>query len=624
MKKQLLSLSSFILVLGINAQAVPSGSSSNAYTILRPAQNQVSVDTATNTIIFIHRQNIALTGEGAPANGKLRYSVSTDGGLTFAENVGVINSSYSQPARYPQVMLYNSGSAGSLNDLKAIYSAPTLNSGASGWNGHVMGVSNVVNSNPTATENYNFLNQNTGLGGGLTMGVNGEFWMVETGIVNDSLRADSIIVYKGIYNSANNDVNWSKFGALQANLSKTYDGIGRLSSANIAFSPDGQKGWIAAIGDLIGGSDSIYQPVLWNTTDGGATWNGPIGVELMNVAGLMDSLNYIRYLDQNGDTIYAAAASTSFDFDITVDADGNPHFFTIIVCGEIRNQNNAVVGNGKSYSSYSGMNKFAADLTTTTGGATWKMNFISPVNTFRTSFPGDLSVDNQPQVGRSTDGQIIFFSWSDSDTLLVGQTNDNTNPNLRVSALRVSDGFQTCYRRVESNPNEDNVFAPTMSPTVYQTGSIYYPAIITGEFTSDDLNPVNFYYMGNISRICESDFKDPNTLDLSWSFQSTCYTYTFCQGQVSIEEQNGTLRASLYPNPAQDKITIQLEQDLRYLDGYTITNLAGQQVVAVDLKGSGIEGHYISVSLETLSNGFYILNLISNGKTNAHKFAVSK
>jgi hypothetical protein len=398
-----------------------------------------------------------------------------------------------------------------------------------------------------------------------------------------------------------------------------------LTSFNMAFSPDGQNGWLAANGDLVGGADSVYQPVLWRTVDGGQNWTGPIGVELMSITGLMDSLNFIQYLDgTSGLVISAASATCSFDFDITVDANGSPHFFTIVMVGEIRDENGGVVGNGKGYSVYPGMNKFAADITTTNGGATWQMKFVSPVATFRTDWSPDLSIDNQPQVSRSADGQYIFYSWSDTDTLLVGQQNANSNPNLRVAGMRVSDGFQTCYRRIESNQNEDNVFAPTMAPISFQKGSVYYPTVVSGQLTVDDLSPVNFFYMGNLARICESDFQDPASIDLSWSFTGACYTHSFCQDQVSIEEQAGTVSASLYPNPAQNHLTVLVEQNLNQVEGYTVTNLAGQQVMAENLREKGMEGHYLNLDISRLPNGFYILNLVSNGKKNAYKFAVSK
>jgi hypothetical protein len=228
MKKQLLFLTS-LGMLGVgNSQAVPCGNSSNAYTVLRPAQNQVAVDTATGTIMFIHRTDISISGGTTADNGKLDYSFSTDGGLTFTNNVGTLNSAYTRPARYPQVALYNPTNSSNVSDLRAVYTGPTLAAGGSGWDGHVAGVKTVVTSNPTGTENYLFQNSNTALGGGLVQRVPGEFWMCEGTIVNDTLIGDSVIVFRGLYNTSTNDVDWVRHTSLSANLYKGYDGRGRF------------------------------------------------------------------------------------------------------------------------------------------------------------------------------------------------------------------------------------------------------------------------------------------------------------------------------------------------------------------------------------------------------------
>src|SRR5687767_13938694 len=245
----LITLASSSLLFSQNS--IPIGQSSNAYGTLRPQQNQVFINPDLNTIGFVHRHNIVLHGGGQ--NGRLRYCVSLNGGITWNTELGVLNNTYTRPARYPQSWLYDP--TGNTDPLSAyfVWAGPTI---PSNFDGLVSGTCEVDTANPvTTTENYIFQNASTAIPGGLCESTSGIFWMVENTSVNDTDYVDSLNVYKGTFAAGN--VNWAKHVVLSAPHSTAFDGNQHLTGPNMAFSADGQTGYIVFLGD-INGADSTY------------------------------------------------------------------------------------------------------------------------------------------------------------------------------------------------------------------------------------------------------------------------------------------------------------------------------------------------------------------------------
>lgn len=619
MKKGLLALATVAgISVAAHSQSIQLGRASNAYTILRPQQNQVITNSSLNTIVFIHRQDITTYSGGS---GKFRVDISTDGGTTWTLDVGPLNPITTIAGRYPQVSIYNPGGNTTPTGAYLVWNGPVV---ATDWEGHVNGTSPITTGTPTGSETYQFGNiagtDSSGLPGGLTERVSGEFWTVEAGLLGTDV-SDTINVYKGIYNSGTQNVDWSLFARKYVNYSRVYDGKAHSLSPNIAFSPNGNTGYMAFMGD-INNADSVYNLVISKSTDGGATWGAWNEVMLESIPGVLDSAQNVLFDDGNGGVIWATAMSSSFDFDMTVDINGNPHIFTYAMVGEYSDFNTGVVGGAKQYSVYSGFPKYAWDLMSTDGGTTWSANFVSSVHTFRSDLPAGASIDGYPQISRTADGNVIFYSWADSDTLLIGAGNDNTNPNLRVAGYRVSDGYKTCYKRIEGISNEDGVYAPTMSPLVLEGGAVdYILPIVSMQILTDEDNPVQFHYMGEKTRFCANEFQNPATLDLSWGFSSPCYTYTTCF--LDIEENTSNVTFNVYPNPASYNLnfTIQANDAIQMI---SVTNMLGQQVMTVNTNNLSTNGTPNNVDVSNLANGIYNLNIITSNRTFSQKFTVSK
>ncbi len=631
------SETSLVRTGGVNTVSpVELGRASNIFSILRTEQNQVYADDNLGIVAFIHRQDVTIWGGGTAENGKLRFDISVDGGTTFSPDVDVLNATYTRPARYPNITGFNPNNETNPFNTFLAYSAPTLNPS---WDGHVTGMADVTTSAPSnATETYSLLSSETLLQGGLTEGRANEFWTVEAQYDNSTdpgTVLGDIYVNKGMYYDTTSppDIVWSRYDTISPNHIIRSDGSVSLFGPNIAFSPDGETGWIAWLGDLDTGGDSVYSPIFIKSTDGGTTWGSPIEVDLNanpDVAEWLTSF-WSQVDSATGDTfpISTGRATCLIDYDITVDANGNPHMAVVIGSG-------AVVGTPDPYYGiYDGIEKFMADVTTDDGGATWYVNYVAPVLAFRGEFgnTGPVGMDNFPQISRTPSGDHVFYSWVDSDTSqTTGSMNgigfgesDQLAPNLRIAGRRISDGYMTCYKRITDGDFlwDGTALFPTMAPEVIiDNGMVELPIVMVNMITNEPLESCIFSYFGNDATIDPAtEFYPKSQLILEWDAPS-CVDTTITN--VASIVSNEVVLGQSFPNPTNGNALIKFELPFSANISLDLTNIYGQQI-AVIADGDYPSGrHEIVVDTRELATGTYFYNLHANGKVTTKKMVVTK
>jgi len=330
-------------------------------------------------------------------------------------------------------------------------------------------------------------NQQVGIASGMCKGAPGVFWAVNVDYSGNFTSGSNaitsgIIVEKGIWNPVADTVAWT-----QTNLPQTFVGsdnagatVSIATSYNIAFDPTGQKGWIAILGDITNDQDSVYDPIFWKTTNGGNSWTGPIVVDLDSIQGIKADLSPTLV---NGDPA-TMNATTSFDADLSVDVNGNPHLLT-------------TVGSGTEYS-IQAAGYGVWDITydpNAIQGCNWKGYHLADINTLRGTFSSDnpaQTMDNRPLVSRSEDGAKMFFFWCESDANFL-QSTDNDIPNLFGRAIDVVQNKMTPMYNFsegdslwggETTNTSGGVFGGTAFPMVSQTalknGNTYnVPLVLT-------------------------------------------------------------------------------------------------------------------------------------------------
>ena len=452
------------------AADVAGGSASNMFTQIRNSTNPVAADKALNTVVFIHRNDAGFFGGNS---GNLRYDVSVNGGSTWTNNQGVLNPVNSNLARYPNLAIYNPSNNINPANAYVSYMAATINSATSAWNGLVTGVRQLNGLGNTETYNQPVLASQL-IPHSIVKGAPGIFWAI------DPLYVASITgfaIYKGVWNSALNDIVWST----NYSVTPAFATAGLVGDYNIAFDPTGNIGWFSFLSRLTPGpSNSSYFPVLYKTTDGGATWTGPIQVDLSVFSCI------------NSNMVSPNVPTTNFEHDLVVDVNGNPHVLTTICNGN----------NGYSvlYANWHHM----FDITQING--VWAAYDIANVNAGRGTYgvaPNQATQDMTPQAARTADGTKLFFTWTDNTTYTLGAANQT--PELFGKAFDVVQNKWTPIKDFTSCnfATAGKIYFPHLAPEVLEPSlNTYKLASVYGEFSSPANDPLltsNFKFLDNVT-----------------------------------------------------------------------------------------------------------------------------
>ncbi|MDX2285656.1 MAG: T9SS type A sorting domain-containing protein [Bacteroidia bacterium] len=558
------------------------GTARNAYTYLAYDKGQLQtapgIGTNGGTLTMFHRQN----GDGSPTtlcpggSGLYRYSISTDGGLTWnvgsgtassgsnpdpafnCYGLGPVNPTFGNttPGRYPTSALFvTPNTTPSVANLRLAYGGPQIINGTD-WYGSVNGVvSNLTGPAPIINQEINIgttqANAQIFLPGVIVERVPGEFWY-HSWTWNGTAYLGDVILYKGLYNASTQGIGWTVADTLEPNYYLGFDGSPTFTPANaMAFSPDGKVGYFASMGDLLGGRDSSFQIWYSETVDGGITWGAPTQLDMEGFPDLKDSLRVTLFLDSvNGvpDTVVFGNGipTTAFDLDMTVDVNGNPHII-------------AVVGNASvwdfdedAYSrpSYSiALDRYVVDFTKDQFGD-WNVIFLDRNNFLRGNFgkvtaddASDFNVDCYVQASRSPDGDVVFLTWSDSDPNDSTVTTNN-RPNLIGRALNVDSMKITPIVNFTSTDANwsSNVVQPKTAPVALYDGNCTYtlPVVtldrqeVSVANVNGAIDPVTFFYFSNVT------FDRCNDFTLAPEFDYNCQENPFTNAVQVTEPNCGT------------------------------------------------------------------------------------
>jgi len=489
------------------------GSASNMYSIGLGESSAIAVNNDLNTVLFIHRNNDGLFGGHS---GQLRYDISTNDGVSWTSNLGILNPlsvNGTNAARYPNVAIHNPVGNTIPNNAYLTYLAPTV---AATWASHVSGVRKLDGTGNT--ENYNQASiTNTLIPRSVCKGAPGIYWGID--LVNNGTTNLGYRILKGVWNSTVNDVIWSQNAQLTPPFNTAYDGTNHVSSFAIGFDPTGQKGWACMITHITQGTSSFsYYPVFYSTTNGGATWSSPTQVNIAQfpcVSSIITTGN---------------VATVAFDMDLTVDMYGNPH---AIMC---------IGNNPNTYSIFYTQTHHMYDITRENGF--WNAIDLGNVTGQRNTFgvaPNTLSMDMAPQASRTDEGSKVFFSWSGSDIVFVPNS-----PNLFGAAYDVVTRNWTQTKDFTScNPaTNGKILFPKMAENVLDVTGGWELPVIYGESTSgtDVAVACNFNYLDSL-KFTQADFILPQCVaNITFSSGDTL---NLCQGSSGVivlsSSQNGLL-----------------------------------------------------------------------------------
>jgi len=598
------------------------GTSANAYSYgYGGGQKSIlAYNAEINTVSHFHRMGGELDPGGY--SGDMGYDYSTDGGQTFTnmvecyvatENGG--GSYFTDAARYPNHGIYNP--AGNTDPANAYltFFAPTLDGSNSpdSWGGYGYGISQ-FGADP-ANDTKNLVSSDPGddifryIPDGYCVTNTGEIWVSD---IDQDWSSGSLVytgyllISHGVWNA---DIMDFEFEDILLDC-PVEEGISRPSMSKIEFAPDGMTGYIAILGDdgeLDFSLGAIF-PILWKTTDGGQTWSDPFEVQL----GGFEGIEAIKYYmsDEDWTSFWAepyperddVKYTTAFDFDLTVDAEGNPHMGVGV----------GVASLDTDYSIYSSYPYYAmTDIYSPDGGNTWDAYIIDRPKQFRSSeFDTDYTEDNRVQIARNHEGTHIFVSYM--DTHLDGDFNDF--PDIMARGIRLVDGDMTMVDSsgiiLDQATNVTNLseamwqsYFMVMANEVPET-IIEHDDIFTIPFTYQEMNgtnigdPVQYKYI--------QDFKFIFTIDGNNEFE-TANTFNVSQN---------------YPNPFSGEAEIAVSINSTTNLSIDVYNLMGQKTYSINAGEVNAGTHTYTIDAANLQPGVYFYSVTAGTKTISKKMIV--
>ena len=542
-----------------------------------------------NTLTFIHRANPT---SSASTIGFIEYDYSTDGGVTWTNNVGYVyrdttwnGTTQDQRGRYPQGGIYNP--PGNTNPANAYMTGygPVTDAAAvinGGWPWHYEGTTQ-LGSSTNNQQLFNIDQASGGIGaiipqGGTIVKNTGDTWWSTEGY-DGAGYDDTIVLSHGVYNGAG-DFNYT-FVKIPAPVCVDNSGSKMYQNCAVIFNDAGDKGYVVVLGNnwvCNNDPDSTMGMFVFKTTDGGNTW-----YEIPR-----PDQNLVDAMLLNGGYSY----QTSTQLDLAMDRDDHLHVALPIVPFQPGN----TIYLGYEYASW-GLFDF-----TTTNDVTWTACLITKPQTYygdfgvagSTSDP-QIQDENRLQISRSWEGSKIFYTWFDTDTAIFGPGLNNF-PDARSVGMDLDGNLWTA----EVGHTE---FSGTSADGSSLFGNVSYYTINDG--TNENIpividlmaspqssgQPVFFYYEGCAAM--SNYVNTGNCIDVS-------------TGIKDLTSNANTFSVSgNYPNPYSGKTTIDVTLVNASDVSVEISNTIGQVLSTVTYNNLNAGVNQLTIDGSTLSKGLY-------------------
>lgn len=533
---------------------VTTGSSGNAYGgFTRPGRPIIDYHPTLNLLTIVHRSNPS--ADGTANTGHYTIDISKDGGTTWSVNQGPIYSPGAELGRYPKGVIYNPSGNTNPDNAYLVYDGPCTNGSA--WVAYANGAAQIGNPG-SASQNVDIFNSTVNFRGLIPDAMviaNGTAW-VSDWTFDGTDYTDTILIRKGTWNPSTNRMD---FTTTKVPFPVTTDAAGGklFTTTNIAFSANGQTGYLSAIanGDITFDPDSSSYITVWKTTDGGNTWSAPykISVDVNSQMGT-SGVNY----------------SCSFQLDGAVDNTGKLHLITGI---------HPYAGGGSVTTAPGTWGEFSI----ITDGSTSTLSLLDKPQTFRGTF-GGISEDSRGQISLSQNGDKVFYVWFDTDTATF-PGGGNTNPNALARMYDVATMSWDPVVNLTAGTAADGVM--TFGYVAYWAGQgscgagSYNVHLAYQALTGSDTQPVDFHY---VCGVCITSVgESPNT------------TFSVDNAYPNPTSGNSSIEITMKKN---DKITVE------------VSNLLGQVIYAAS-QTLNVGTHTIHFDASKWNSGVYFYTVKS-------------
>jgi hypothetical protein len=632
----------------IMATATRFTGSMNAFGVIVPESKTLGYNQGVGAVTFVHRKSPTYTASSNSNSGSIVAMVSTNAGTTWDSTCFWANGT--DWARYPQGGIYNPLGNTNINNAYIVGMGP-FTIAAGGWNGtagawYASKQLNAFNNMPGSDQQsftwtggvmkshymsrYSFSPIDGGLVRSIAMICNDP--MATT---NAAFGLRGAWISKGQFNAGS--FIWSGDSLIFPTTMHS-GGYKNLTGLPVmAWSEDGQIGYAIMIGSRASetisptyvNSKGGYQPIVFKTTNSGASWG------LLPANDFADQVKFKGVWDRlyplnTNTTVTTAYFNWGEDFDATVDFNGQLHIASTAY-GHYYNHTDSLgyryVFGAEQYSwDFSGSYGYPIiyDFYTTPTG--WDYHMVDSMGTegpsgtsgqpgFNTNVwadgsGGKLDLPARIQMSRSTDGKQIFYSWSESDSAIIG-TKWNIGPNIMTRGFDVTIDKVTPKYNVTSTISiptniSGGAFFHYMGTEAINTGANWeIPFTISTNGTYDGGQPMDHYYIKGATIPTNAFTLNP--------MRPT--------GVASLAKAIENSDVTVYPNPASGSATLMINLKEAKAFEVNVYNTIGQLIQTIPVNGE-LGSNGINMDLSKLNKGVYFCNVKSNGAVITKKLIV--
>ncbi len=575
-----------------NISTTDVSSSVNIFSVLMAQQHCLIYNQDLDLLMFTNRGNPGVIATG----NEIVSSMSTDDGVTFESEIALANTDILR--RYPSGVIYNPKGNTIVNNAYRLFAGPRTES--NNWSKTYLASSTFGGLNTDEKMVENSSGHDLIIRHGLTVDPEGVAHICGASY---SLNSQNYAIYceghimNGIFNSTSGQFEWTEqviYPVVNHAGDQTWDIL--VSDINVAFSPDGQVGYISFVGaDARSGDDLCsFQPILYKSVDRGLTWAIMDYINLKNHPALTP---WLPGLARDHEIVKPFVAET----DMVVDGNGNAHIFMLCKGGSSDHADSL----GYVYNNDNGA---LFEMFNLGQGNEWLIQFVDTMRTDQVLSTesgygsGDDAVgwNHRVQAATSPDGDFVFVTWSDTDSSFF-EVDINLYPDLFG------------WGRDLVNNRSTNVVDFTGWSDVWGDNYFHFLSPIVKRTESGWILPVT-----------STDIHTNNNPDLP-VFHRFIRGITFSDSDFIIDgdkEYDLEASVSLYPNPVSEKVNIVLSAPYQAEIELSIFDLTGSKVLPSVTGIIRTGNSSISVDVNSLNTGIYFLKARINAVYTVRKFIV--
>lgn len=465
-------------------------------------------------------------------------------------------------------------------------------------------------------------------------------------------------IVTGTYNASIHGFNWSS-GANDsiiwpAHVHTTDNYKVLYGDPYMCWNESGTVGYIFQLGARNGatGANVGLQPIIYKTTNSGASWQGPYGIDFNN-SNMFEVKRHLLATDNGlgADTI--PWFNNGEDFDGIVDMNGKLHIFATVMQHAKSHQDslfyvypfvNSVDNETYSYGHVPGMRPYLYDFVG--DGTTWN---VITVDSMSSEAPGwssssddgfgynpwdidatssqKIQISSRLQMSRDKTGEHIIYTWTESDTTTTtGQVKWNISPDIKARMLTVGASTMTLH------PTEINITDPSsgtpnfnvrgfafnhyVSPKCALSSNsgpngvaVVVPMTVSNNSSLHQLEPINHYYSSVVLNF--DNIAGPITPPLAPDYKVGIHENALTSAKASV----------VYPNPAKGNATLAIDLKDNAKVSVSVMNMVGQEVKNTQAAAQ-VGSNNINIDLNGLSKGIYMVNVKVGNATSTKKLIV--